>query len=60
MLSPGKMSRLYQTLHNVLKTYKEWNYLANSTYDGDTITSASGRKTNGREHSKHADFSNQK
>jgi len=61
MLLPGKMSHLYQTLHNALKTYKEWNYLANLTYDGDIITSASERKINGREHSKCAkDFSNQK
>jgi len=55
------MSSLYQTLLNALKTYKEWNYLVNSTYDGNTIASTSEKKTSGKEHSKHIKvYSNQK
>ena len=61
MPSLEKTSHLYQTLPNASKTYKGWNYSANSIYDGGTITSALEKKTNGRGHSKHNKaFSNQK
>ena len=59
--SPERMSPPYQTLPNVLKAYKGWNYLANSTYNGDTIISALKKKTSGKERSKYIkDYSNQK
>jgi len=61
MLSLEKMSPPYQTLPNVSRTYKGWNYSVNSIYNGDTITSASKKKTNGKEHSKRVEaYSNQK
>jgi len=55
------MSLPYQTSPNVSKISKEWNYSVNSIYDGDTITSASEKKTSGKEHSKHIkDYLSQK
>jgi len=60
-MSPEKMSPHFQILNNVLKTYKEWSYSANLTFDGDTTTSVFEKAINGKRHSKHVKaFLNQK
>ena len=59
MLLPVKTSHHYQTLDSVLKTYKEWKFLANLTSDRAITKSRSKRAMNGKEHSKYAmDFLN--
>jgi len=61
MLSLGKMSPHSPTLHNVSKTCKAWKFSANSTPNGATITSESGKAMSGKAHSKHEeDYLNQK
>ena len=61
MQSPERTSPHSPTSNNVSRTCKEWNYSANSIFVGDTITFASTKVTNGKQHSKHIeDYSNQK
>jgi hypothetical protein len=48
-----RMSPLYLTSHNALKTSKAWKSSASSTSDGDTTISVYDQKINGKEPSKH-------
>jgi len=51
--SPKKMSLHFQISNNALKTYKEWSYLANLTFDGVTTIFVFKKVTNGKQHSRH-------
>ena len=60
MTELSRMPSLFPTFKTSYKTYKEWNTSPNSMYNGDTTTSRSNWKINGKQHSQHPlDYTNQ-